>query len=101
MLLMRPRRLERSRYTSCSTPFSTTAARASWVFALIRISVLMGRCSRDTRVPRHAPSRHACRVQELGRLEQRQAHHAGKAAAQLGHEDGPEALNGVAAGLVR
>ena len=43
MLLMRPRRLARSRNTSCSTPLSTTAARASCVLALMRISVLIGR----------------------------------------------------------
>ncbi len=39
-------------------------------------------------------------AQELRGFEQRQAHHAGIAAAQIGDEDGATALNGIAARLV-
>src|ERR1700692_1837938 len=88
---MSPRRLARSRNTSCSTPFSATAARASCVLALMRISVLIA----DRR-----PVRHAGLLQQLRRFEQRQTHHARIAAAQIGDEYGCAALNGIAARFV-
>src|ERR1700722_6168410 len=88
---MSPRRLARSRNTSCSTPFSTTAARASCTLALMRISVLIA----DRR-----PVRHAGPLQKLCRFEQRQTHHPRIAAAQIGDEYGGAALNGIAAGFV-
>src|SRR5271163_1340390 len=83
MLLISPRRLLRSRNTSCRTPFSTTAARASCVLALIRISVLIGR-----------------RPKQLCGFEQRQSHYSGVAAAQVRYENGGTALYGVGACLV-
>src|SRR5271165_425442 len=88
---MSPRRLARSRNTSWSTPFSTTAARASCVLALMRISVL---------IANRAPVRNAGLLQKFCRLEQRQTHHPGIAAAQIGDEYGCAALDGVAAGFV-
>src|SRR5271154_3670074 len=83
MLLINPRRLLRSRNTSCRTPFSTTAARASCMLALMRISVLMG-----------------CRSKQFRGFEQRQSHYSGVAAAQIGYENGGAALYGVGACLV-
>src|SRR5580698_8345662 len=94
MLLMSPRRLGRSMNTSCSTPLSTTAARASCVLALIRISVPIGH-----RGP-FLPAGHARRAQQLRGLEQRQPHHPREAAAQAADEHGAVSLNRVAAGLV-
>src|ERR1700694_4448396 len=88
---MSPRRLARSRNTSWSTPFSTTAARASCVLALMRISVLIA----DPR-----PVRHAGLLQKFCRFEQRQTHHARIAALKIGDEYGRTALNGIAAGFV-
>src|SRR5579862_423113 len=94
MLLMSPRRLGRSMNTSCSTPLSTSAARASCVLALIRISVPIGR-----RGP-FLPAGNARGVQQLRGLEQRQPHHTRIAAAQPADEYGAVALNRISAGLV-
>src|SRR5580700_3513636 len=95
MLLIKPRRLVRSRNTSCSTPFSTSAARASWLFALIRISLPIDRASACD-----APQRHARRLEQLGGFIQRQTHHRGIAAAQAGDEYGTTPLNGISTRLV-
>src|SRR5277367_6865771 len=93
---MSPRRLGRSRNTSCSTPLSTTAARASWVLALIRISVPSGRSG-----PFHLePAGHARRAQQVRGLEQRQPHHTRVAAPQSADEHGAVTLNRIGAGLV-
>src|ERR1700676_4960977 len=88
---MSPRRLARSRNTSWSTPFSTTAARASCVLALMRISVLIA----DPR-----PARHAGLLQKCCRFEQRQTHYARIAALKIGDEYGCAALNGITTGFV-
>src|SRR6202142_383553 len=98
MLLISPRRLARSRNTSCSTPFSTTAARASCVLALTRISVLIDRRSsaRDRRVPDGDPGR----IQQCRGFEQRQSHDAGIAALQIRDEYGRITLDRIAARLV-
>src|ERR1700722_7353426 len=96
MLLMRPRRLGRSMNTSCSTPLSTTAARASCVLALIRISVPIGRSSPF----RLEPAGHAGGAQQLRGLEQRQPHHTREAAAQSSDEHRAVSLNRIGAGLV-
>src|SRR5580658_1587803 len=82
--------------TSCSTPLSTRAARASLVLALIRISVPIGRSDPF----RLEPAGHARRAQHLRRLVKRQTHHARVAAAQCGDEDGTVSLDRITAGLV-
>src|SRR3974390_1816116 len=93
MLLIKPRRLARSRNTSCRTPFSTTAARASCVLPLIKISVLMN-------APAALPVRQARRRQQFSGFEQRQSHHPGVAALKIGDKYGSMSLNGVAPRLV-
>src|SRR5579864_5845571 len=89
MLLINPRRLARSRNTSCRTPFSTTAARASCVLALTRMSVLIA-----------LPTRHTGCLEQRRGFEQRQSHHAGITAFQVRDEDGGVSLDGVSARLV-
>src|SRR6478672_9431866 len=89
MLPTRPRPLERSTSSSCTTPLATAATRVSRGVTLMRISSL---------IKRSAALRQF--LQELGRLVQRQAHHAGVAAAQLDDEARSAALDGVRASLV-
>src|SRR3984957_12771677 len=100
MLLIRPRRLIRSRNTSCSTPFSTTAARASWVLALTRISVLIAAVPCSPGQAAAMPAPHARLAQQFGGFEQRQSHHAGIAAAQIGDENRRPSLYGIGPRLV-
>src|SRR5919106_4477925 len=82
MLPTSPRLAPRSIRSSCTTPAPMTATRVSCGVTLIRISSLT-----------HP-------VEELAGLVQRQAHHAGIAAAQFHHETRRAALDGVRTGLV-
>src|SRR3954469_15657581 len=90
MLPTRPRPLERSTRSSCTTPLATTATRVSRGVTLIRISSLTGRESAALREL----------LQKLGGLVERQAHDAGIAAAQLDDEARGASLDGIGAGLV-
>src|SRR5689334_10826695 len=90
MLPTRPRPLERSTRSSCTTPLATAATRVSRGVTLMRISSLT--CA-------DSPSL-AELLQQLRCLVERQAHHAGVAAAQLDDEARGAALDGVRAGLV-
>src|SRR5437016_9354127 len=88
MLPTRPRPLERSTSSSCTTPLATTATRVSRGGTLMRISSLTKESAAL------GESR-----QQLGRLVERQRHHPGIAAAQLDDEGRGAALDGVGAGL--
>src|SRR6056297_2005000 len=95
---MRPRRAARSMKISCSTPFSSTAARTSRGVTLIRISspialsLPLG-CRQGQQIDARGS-------QQLPGLVQRQSHHAGIAALESAHEQRTEALDGITAGLV-
>src|SRR6266849_4583376 len=93
MLPTRPRPLERSMSSSCTTPAATTATRVSRGVTLMRISSLT-----EMKGARSAPLRQA--LEQSGGLVERQAHHARVAAAQLDDEARGAALDGVRAGLV-
>src|SRR5207237_9376554 len=91
MLPTSPRPLERSIKSSCTTPAATTATRVSRGVTLIRISSL-------TAGSASAPLRQA--LEQLCGLVERQAHHAGVAAAQLDDEARGATLDRIGAGLV-
>src|SRR6056297_2055442 len=93
---MRPRRAARSTKVSCSTPFSSTAARTSRGVTLIRISSPIGLSLRH----RQGQQVDAGTGQQLSRFIQGQTHDAGIAALDPTHEQRAETLYGVAAGLV-
>src|SRR5688500_1090574 len=82
MLPTRPRLALRSMSSSCTTPAPMIATRVSCGVTLIRISSLTEF------------------FQQAVGLVERQAHHAGIAAAQLDHEAPGAALDRVGAGLV-
>src|ERR1041384_6982982 len=87
MLPTRPRPLERSTSSSCTTPAATTATRVSRGVTLIRISSLTSAALREA-------------LEQLRRLVERQPHDARIAAAQLDDEARRAALDRVGAGLV-
>src|SRR5882672_394239 len=90
MLPTRPRLAARSMCSSWGTPDCITATRVSWGVQLIRMSSAMGgRGYPDLEI-----------FDQLCRLVQRQAHHAGVAAAQLGDERLGAPLDRVRARLV-
>src|SRR4051812_41340677 len=90
MLPTRPRPLERSTSSSCTTPLATAATRVSRGVTLMRISSLT--CA-------DSPANGEL-LQQLGGFVQRQPHHAGVAAAKLDDEARGAPLDGVGAGLV-
>src|SRR5512140_740030 len=91
MFPTRPRLETRSTWISCTAPCSVTATRASCGVTLIRICSFTRRGSRD-RLPE--------RPQQVGRLEERQSHHARVAALDTLDESAGAALDAVRACLV-
>src|SRR6185436_18609068 len=89
MLPTRPRPLERSIRSSCTTPALITATRVSRGVTLMRISSAIGLAARVLQL-----------VEKLARLVERQAHYPGVAAAQLGDEARRVSLDGIRARLV-
>src|SRR6185369_15320222 len=85
MLPTSPRLAERSTTSSCTWPAASTATRVSCGVTLTSISS-------------YTLGPHA--LEQLRGLVQRQAHHAGEAAAQLDHELRGAPLDRVGAGLV-
>src|SRR6476646_4849939 len=93
MLPTRPRSSSRSRCSSCTAPFSTTATRVSCGAQLMRMScievgVLFLRPDVDPRP-----------LEQRGRLVQRQTHDTGVAAFDPLDPGRGSALDGVGAGL--
>src|SRR5438105_15722068 len=96
-LLTSPRRLERSMWISCTTPFSRMAARDSRGAMLTRISMLN---ASDSGMRLVRPVRNARFREQLRRLEERQAHDAGVTPGEVFDEQRAAPLDRVAAGLV-
>src|SRR5437016_5795417 len=96
-LLTSPRRLKRSMWISCTTPFSRMAARDSRGAMLTRISMLNASGS-GMRLVR--PVRNARFREQLRRLEERQAHDAGVTPGEVFEEHRAAPLDRVAPGLV-
>src|SRR4051812_12941954 len=93
MLPTRPRSSVRSRWSSCTAPFSTTATRVSWGAQLMRMS-----CMGALVVA--APSEPDARLsQQLGRFVQGQSHDTGVTAVDAAYPAGHRALDRVRAGL--
>src|SRR6266581_2830844 len=90
MLPTSPRADTRSMCSSCTMLCSSTATRVSCGVTLMRISLAIGGSEHGKADPR----------QDLGGLEQRQAHHARIAAVEMLHKRGSLALDCVTAGLV-
>src|SRR5262245_48948570 len=96
MFPTRPRLAERSTCSSCGTPDCMTATRVSWGVQLMRMSSGMGGTGRASR----EDTTESEFLEELRGLVERQAHHAGVAAVELGDDRLPAALHDVPARLV-
>src|SRR5512140_3722294 len=114
MLTTRPRMPVRSTCSSCTTPASSTATRVSCGVMLISMSSIgRGKCTHRrcggnataTRDGRRAPAAPLQQLdaglrQQAARFEQGQSHDPGVTAFDALDEEGGEALDAVAAGLV-